>query len=68
MNDNLKIILDGIKSDMYRMRDDTQNINKCILYLCGKAKSMNERLRNIEADLIFNNEKTNKCIEKMNFF
>ena len=42
------MIFETIQTDMCRMRDDTNNINKNILYLCRHSVCSENRLENIE--------------------
>ena len=58
MDKSIELILTNMASDMKRMRDDTKDSAKNILYLCQKSACTDVRLGNIEKNMEINDKET----------
>lgn len=65
MDESEKMMLEGMRSDMRDMREDTNNINKNILYLCSHIKCSESKIQNIENCSRINTERLSICENKV---
>ena len=65
MDRNVELILENMSSDMRRMRDDTKDLSKNVLFLCQNSAFTYWRLKNIEDNMVINNKETDLAMNKI---